>query len=368
MRTGAWQIAAVLMSAAGLAAAAEQPGPAQQSPAQQSPAQQSEKQPSSKEDSQAPSERLGALIRVLDAGDFAEREKAEREIVEWRELASAELDRALGAREALSPEGRVRLERTGWLRFVRSPRAAMGISFDEANEQVVIASALEGFESATVFKPGDVLRTVAGRAVRSLEDARAVIVSFEPGERVRVRFTRQGEERTAWITLGRFDRLEARAPLDSVVMLRAWSMRLERIDARAGGGREPGGAVIDARPEGHGAQHVEYPRAEGAMIGEGAGVVAGGRSRTRGGWTGVETGRRPSGGFDAGRAAIELGQVGEQIRARRERIGSLERQANDANIPAEARQRALMEADALRRDLDQLEQYRQRLLRRLQRP
>lgn len=354
MRTGAWQIAVGLAGSVGLAAVAQQPAETQQRAQQQS----------SKEDGKPSAERLSALIRALDAGDFAEREQAEREIVDWRELAPAELDRALSAREALSPEGRVRLERAGWLRFVRSPRAAMGISFDEVNEQVVIASALEGFESAAVFKPGDVLRTVSGRGVRSLDDARAVIVSFEPGERVRVRFTRQGEERSAWVTLGRFDRLEARAPLDSMVMARAWAMRLERIDARSAKRAE----VLDARPGGRDADVVFHDFARGPLISEGANVVAGGQARKRGGWTGVETGRRPSGGFDAGRAAIELGQVGEQMRARRERIALLDRQANDANIPAEARQRAMAESEALRRDLDQLEQYRQRLIRRLQRP
>jgi hypothetical protein len=86
-----------------------------------------------------------------------------------------------------------------------------------------------------VFQAGDIIRLMGGQAIRDQNEARPVIVSFEPGEEVDVEFVRGGEVLRDKVRLGSFRTLTNRGELSGFHLQRAWEYRL----ARAAGGAPP---------------------------------------------------------------------------------------------------------------------------------
>jgi PDZ domain len=210
--------------------------------------------------------RLGTCMRELDASDATVRLAAHARLESDAELTLAVLEAAL--REAkpgsLSLEQIMRLDHAAYARFIREPRAAMGVQFNQLEnipDGVEINAPLDGFDSKRVLQPGDVIHRIDALPVRRQEDMRAAIVSYSPGDQVTLQITRQGEPLTVRLAMGRYADLDARnaAPLvvaggarvrngnqqftrgslDSPTLAKAWTLRRERLG---------GGLAVASRP------------------------------------------------------------------------------------------------------------------------
>jgi len=186
------------------------------------------------------------LVARLGSDDFAAREAAEEEL---SASTLRELESALGD-QGLSLEQRERLERAGFARFQKQPRAALGVQFSQFNfgrgiqalppagGGVTIERTIPGFDAGRVFLPGDILRSMGGQPIRDQVEARPVIVSFEPGEEVPIEIVRNGQVVETTVRLGSFSDLDARNTqgLAPSQLERSWQYRL----ARAVGSQTPG--------------------------------------------------------------------------------------------------------------------------------
>lgn len=183
---------------------------------------------------------MDSVVAQLGSDDYARRESAENELT-LRPLS--EILKALSD-PSLTAEQRERLERAGLTLFRDAERAALGVQFSQFNivrgggaagGGVTIERTIPGFDSNRVFQAGDIIRSMGGQAIRDQNEARPVIVSFEPGEEVDVEFVRGGEVLRDKVKLGSFRTLTNRGELSGLHLQRAWEYRL----ARAAGGPPP---------------------------------------------------------------------------------------------------------------------------------
>jgi hypothetical protein len=187
---------------------------------------------------------LDAQIAKLNDETLAVRERASLELSNDSRLTSRVVEEYL-SKPGISAEQRVRLGVIGEARFRTEPRAAMGVSFDQGRflEGVTIRGAIEGFDSARVLQPGDMILSLDGEQVRNDNQARVAILSKEPGENVELRIVRRGETMTVHVKLGRLDNLRDGPRIDPTLQRRLWGYRTERALKKAGGGEAAG--VID---------------------------------------------------------------------------------------------------------------------------
>jgi hypothetical protein len=177
--------------------------------------------------------RLEELVVMLDSPDLTLRDISTAALNDDPRVSLEVIEGLLDQNKdaALTPEQRVRLESVGIRKFVARPRGAMGVQFqqfDLEGEGVVIQMTVGNFESTRVLMPGDVLLTIAGTPINSVDDARAAIISHEPGERVELRIERRGEPMAVSLRLGSFAELQRGANLDLPTMVRAWGIRRAR--------------------------------------------------------------------------------------------------------------------------------------------
>lgn len=188
---------------------------------------------------------LTPLLRALDSPRLEEREAAQAELASNSSITLREVLGLLGEVTALSPEQRARLIGIAREMFVDSPRAAMGVQFGGTVEQgVAIQSAVEGFDSARVLKPGDAILAVDGEPVTQSR-LRAIIISHDPGEALELKIRRIGEggrEETldATVTLGSMNRLaRGGGYVDVGTLIDAWRERLSRAGVADGPAGRP---------------------------------------------------------------------------------------------------------------------------------
>lgn len=324
---------------------------------------------------------MDRVVARLGSSDYAEREAAENELT-LRPLS--EILKSLGDR-SLSAEQRKRLELAGLALFRDAERAALGVQFSQFNTVrraadggagVTIERTIPGFDSVRVFQPGDIIRSMGGQSIRDQNEARPVIVSFEPGEEVDVEFVRGGEVLRDKVKLGSFRTLTNRGDLSGFQLQRAWQYRL----ARAAGGPPPAPPVPAMDPNRF-RRVVNTERRESAEVARDAAermqanqlpetstmrrlnfIQAGGAR----GFT--EDARAP---FDADRLSLKLtGKAAmDPAEATRERIRQLESQIRDnslrlRNANLEDGLRARIEAN--NRQLRQLVQQNREDLRKWQ--
>jgi len=188
---------------------------------------------------EAPADGRGDRIRVLESSKWQDRERAHEQIGEAGSKSLASIEDAL-KRNDLSVEQRQRLMNLGRDLFERSPRAAMGISWNEQNVErsVIIGGAVPGFDCSRVLMPSDQLLAISGYAVRSRDGARSSIMSHNPGERAVVDVLRRGEIETFEVLMGSFDDLAMRRaePPNRAILDWAWSIRVERLTGGGGTG------------------------------------------------------------------------------------------------------------------------------------
>lgn len=153
------------------------------------------------------------LIAELDSAELRVREEAMRKLRISPSLRLGQLENVL-ANEKLSTEQFTRVARIAKEQFERTPRAALGVQFDDAgarsSDGVPIARTIEGFDSCRVLKAGDVMYAMSGVRVTSLDDARKIITSHDPGERMTIHLFRNGEALIVRAGLGDYADLEGR--------------------------------------------------------------------------------------------------------------------------------------------------------------
>lgn len=185
-------------------------------------------------------------IAELDSPTLRAREQATVSLKTSPLLTLAQVERVL-AEETLSAEQFSRLSGIAKEQFLRSPRAALGVQFDDfgarSSEGVPITRTIEGFDSCRVLKAGDVMYAMSGVRVTSLDDARKVITSHDPGERMTIHLFRNGEALIVRAALGDYADLESRPGRGGGgvgfagnrggrgydVMDAAWALRLARV-------------------------------------------------------------------------------------------------------------------------------------------
>lgn len=186
-------------------------------------------------------------IAALNSPSLRAREQASVSLKANPLLTLPQLERVLSD-EQLSAEQFNRLSGIAKEHFLRSPRAALGVQFDDfgarSSEGVPITRTIDGFDSCRVLKPGDVMYAMSGVRVTSLEDARKVITSHDPGERMTIHLFRNGEPLIVRAALGDYADLESRPGRGGGgvgfagnrgggrgydVMDAAWELRLARV-------------------------------------------------------------------------------------------------------------------------------------------
>ncbi|GJQ30244.1 MAG: hypothetical protein HBSAPP03_21280 [Phycisphaerae bacterium] len=177
---------------------------------------------------------LARRVADLDLDDLAAREAAALEVASDPRTNLALLERYLAragdSNGTLSAEQRECLTRLAVGLFKAEPRGAMGVSFAgfDAAEGVEILSTVEGFDARRVLRAGDIIRTMDGMPVRFNQDARAVILSHDPGDALVMEIVRGGEVQTVTMTLGAFSELRNAAEPNDLVLATAWEIRCAR--------------------------------------------------------------------------------------------------------------------------------------------
>jgi len=162
--------------------------------------------------------RLEELVRMLDSPELSLREIATQSLRDNQMVTLEVLETLLRDGAALSAEQRVRIETLARDKFVRRPRGALGVQFgmlDGSGEGVAVGATIPGFQSAEVLRPGDIIVMMGTTPVRYNDDARAAIISHEPGEVVDVQIKRRGEAMTVSLRLGSFSTLPNATRLDA---------------------------------------------------------------------------------------------------------------------------------------------------------
>lgn len=175
---------------------------------------------------------VDALIAKLDDPSLMEREVAMTSIRNMPGISVRAVEEMM-RRSSLSPEQRVRLSQVGQVVFMGEPRAAMGVRFaglaDDEEGQVQINEPTQGWDSARVLRPWDIIRSIDGQRIRSQGEARAAIVSYDPGDSVTVEIIRNGQPGTVRLRLGNFADLGNQSYLDRATLEAAWRLRSARL-------------------------------------------------------------------------------------------------------------------------------------------
>lgn len=339
---------------------------------------------------------IKALVPDLDAADYAVREAAREQAAVSPEISLRDIEAVLTG-EALSAEQRARLLVAAHERFVRGPRAALGVQMgggampggirDPAPDPGVrLSTVFPNFPAAGVLMPGDRLLEVDGHDVQLMTDGtasfRPLVISRDPGDVVRVRLSRGGEERTVEVALGRYADLPAvRAGavtgLSEAELTTAWLVRsagyvtkwedsapieapLTAEQWGAAGaepirrdGRAPSLALVPGgRPRGtlDGARDYDEGR---VRVGVG-GFQPGRRGGQRGGWGGgpgvvVQVGPANP----AQQTAIEkrLRDVATRMAQARVELRAAQQLVRNTNLPAEQRAAATARLEELQAEL-----------------
>jgi hypothetical protein len=175
------------------------------------------------------------LLRELASPDAETRERAQEQIVGRADLKLKDLD-ALILDGTLSPEAYFRCVGAARPKFESSPRGAMGVSFSlERRGLNIVQSAMEGFPSVKVLRPGDRIVEIDGwqpdpyrSDFMSGGSARPFIISRDPGDVIPLKIIRDGQEVQVDLELGKFSDLKNTNPLSDSELKAAWDVRRGR--------------------------------------------------------------------------------------------------------------------------------------------
>lgn len=321
----------------------------------------------SRVDDATPSVNMAESIRLLASDSLVERAAASIALTDSDRVPLRDIEAALRG-DNLSPEQRLRLERVAYTKFASSPRGALGIRFqqrvaDGPNSGTVVDATYEGFDAHRVLRSGDVIHSIDGERVLTIDDGKRTIQSHDPGERLTLRIFRDGEPLLARVTLGSLRALDQMAPGgrgglgrgNEYILRDAFDDRLARSCGR--GTRWPG--VLDLRsfePAGEGVLPAAQALAATPQLDpdkaapEPPGVVtAGGVQRP----VTTEVASNIDFSGSAGRTA-NLRAIQDQLRTVQSRMMQEQRLLADLNRPAAERQAAARRLEALRQQQIQL--------------
>lgn len=183
------------------------------------------------------------IVELLDADDWSVRQGATEMLAQDRAIGLRQLETIL-RNEDLSAEARLRLETIARERFMNSPRAAVGMSWQSQSSPrfgVVVASLEDGFDAARVLRVGDRIVEAQGRPVRDWDRFRAQILSNDPGEVFPVQVVRDGVTRSLEFKLGSYARLNSTRELEVGLLEEAWQVRASSFTPED----EVSGATVD---------------------------------------------------------------------------------------------------------------------------
>jgi PDZ domain len=322
-----------------------------------------------------PTRPMRDLVTALGDADWATRNAATTEL---SSAPHATIDALISAvaEKNLEPEQHLRLTNLAWERFSRTPRAALGVSFQNnfvggMESGAVISGTIEGFDSQRVLKPGDTIYSMSEVRIHSMDDGKRVIQSHEPGERVTLRLFREGQPVIVRVTLGSMVELNSKdrdrgvRPAEPAVVRDAFRLRLQRslgtkVQRQLLDLTEFWETLIEPFVDSNAPDHASPDQdLEPPAI-----LVAGGRQ-----------GEVGEGNFDPfGRGTDHVqGRIAallRQIQIIDTQIQVLQQQAADPNIGAERRVKALRQLESLheRRAQLKLEIHSLQAGRRLQQP
>jgi serine protease Do len=96
-------------------------------------------------------------------------------------------------------------------RKILPPQAALGIHLDTTDDVARIAAVEEGSAADLAgLKPGDAIRQVNGKEIKSAGQLRQTIFSYQPGDKVTLVIERQGKEEKVQATLGSMSQFRLR--------------------------------------------------------------------------------------------------------------------------------------------------------------
>lgn len=180
---------------------------------------------------------LAAKVAALDSDELLVRDAADEAIRVDDRTNLALIERFLAGPGAtsLSLEQRERIVKLALELFRHEPRGALGVSFArfDASEGVEISGTVDGFDAARSLRRGDIMRAMDGVPVRFNNEARAVILSHDPGDELNIEIVRQGEVRSVTVRLGSFHQLRNAYEPEDMVLAAAWELRCARRSGQA---------------------------------------------------------------------------------------------------------------------------------------
>ncbi len=169
------------------------------------------------------------LVAQLGSEDWPTREKAQDVLLFSSDASLSQIEQFL-KQPGITEEQRLRLMNIGRHRFMIEPRAAMGVTFDQPIDGgIMIRGAVAGYDSSSVLEPGDIIMAMDGRRIRTQDDLRSSIVSYDPGDSVILTLKRRGVTQDVALTLGSYAMLPQAANLYEGLLLQAWAVRIERL-------------------------------------------------------------------------------------------------------------------------------------------
>lgn len=226
-------------------------------------------------------QRLAGLITSLDDESWAVRESSMGMIGNPNEGFELDMLAEVLERGDLSAETRARLRIAARALFGLQTQAGLGVGFGAARDGgIEIASVVpdvDMFPAAGILMPGDLIVEIEGRPLNSSDEFRAIILSHEPGETLRLLVRRGEEVLDLELPLGSYKLLRGAAPIVPLIADRAIEIRWERRGIlmpdleSIGGGVSPEDWVDAGYPEPSGSFRASNARRSPRIVSRGAG-------------------------------------------------------------------------------------------------
>jgi PDZ domain len=154
---------------------------------------------------------IGSLVKKLVAPDPLERVSAAQALEHDDGISLRQIERLLIQREGLGPEQSRRLLAIARSRFIREPRAAVGVQFSlfeqDRNGVVVLERVEPEFPASGVLQAGDRIEAIDGVRLSAVSPMRPHILSRDPGDDISMTIVRQGVTMNVMVKLGRWSDL-----------------------------------------------------------------------------------------------------------------------------------------------------------------
>ena len=190
-------------------------------------------------------EPLEQLIDELDSDVFETRERAYDALAARRDVTVEQIGQFL-ARPELSPEQHNRLRSLGVDALGNAPKGGLGVQFGIPTNMVRIDDVVDNgmFPAAKLIRPGDLIVEADGLPVRDQDHMKIIILSRRPGDVLRLGVLRAGERVVIDAELGAFSNLRTNEPRRQELEA-AFEERLRMLDL-ASDGNAAVGAGLDA--------------------------------------------------------------------------------------------------------------------------